>query len=376
MPARFHIAFSFAGAQRSLVAAVAAEAERRLGFSTVFYDDWFEHEIAGRNADLLLQRLYGERCDLVVVCVSADYDDRPWTRLEHEAVRARYQRATSEQERKGVLLIRVGPGDVEGILPNAIVPDVRERPPSAISDLIVDRLNAVSPGLLLPTDLSPEWPSHPPTLRWALANHNEVRRAFAEFITFESPFQLLFVEGPAETGKTTISRQMHAAGYNMPRLRCGRLDLKGTAGLDRQVDLLCLALDICEPPPAPLGARLRSLQEELSRVPQPTLLVLDTYEDAGEAAEWVEERLLVALKRMPWLRIVILGQHVPRAANTPWERLAQERLVLATPTAHDWFDFGREYHPDADDLTLDEVLLAHRLTHGKPALMAQILRPS
>ena len=43
-----------------LVEAVAKEVERRLGESTVFYDEWFEYYIAGPDADLRLQRIYGE----------------------------------------------------------------------------------------------------------------------------------------------------------------------------------------------------------------------------------------------------------------------------------------------------------------------------
>jgi hypothetical protein len=42
MPERFLVAFSLAGEQRELVRAVAEEVERRLGESTVFYDEWFE----------------------------------------------------------------------------------------------------------------------------------------------------------------------------------------------------------------------------------------------------------------------------------------------------------------------------------------------
>ena len=54
------MAFSLAGEQRQLVLPIAQEVEAILGRSTVFYDDWYEHWIAGSDADLLLQKLYGE----------------------------------------------------------------------------------------------------------------------------------------------------------------------------------------------------------------------------------------------------------------------------------------------------------------------------
>jgi len=59
VPTRFAVAFSLAGEQRQLVLPIAQEVEAILGRSTVFYDDWYEHWIAGSDADLLLQELYG-----------------------------------------------------------------------------------------------------------------------------------------------------------------------------------------------------------------------------------------------------------------------------------------------------------------------------
>ena len=61
MPQHFTVAFSFAGAQRSLVKPLAENVEQRLGYASVFDDDWFEHAIAVQDADLLLQAIYRER---------------------------------------------------------------------------------------------------------------------------------------------------------------------------------------------------------------------------------------------------------------------------------------------------------------------------
>ena len=89
MPKRFLVAFSLAGEQRELVRAVALEVERRLGESTVFYDEWFEFYIAGRDADLKLQRIYFEQCELVVICISSAYgnaDHHQFTLLKVDAL--------------------------------------------------------------------------------------------------------------------------------------------------------------------------------------------------------------------------------------------------------------------------------------------------
>ena len=51
VPSKFLVAFSFAGEQRDLVRAVAEVVEQEIGSSNVFFDEWFEHYIAGADAD-------------------------------------------------------------------------------------------------------------------------------------------------------------------------------------------------------------------------------------------------------------------------------------------------------------------------------------
>lgn len=122
---------------------VAQEVEAILGPSTVFYDDWYTHWIAGQDADLLLQRIYGKKSELVVVCVSGAYGDSAWTHAEHRAVRARLMRAATAEGRHQVLPVRVGDGEVDGVLFNEIVPDIRDKTPEETAELIVARLNLV-----------------------------------------------------------------------------------------------------------------------------------------------------------------------------------------------------------------------------------------
>jgi hypothetical protein len=137
------VAFALAGEQRQLVHAVAQEVEAILGRSTVFYDEWYTHWFTGPDEDLLLLTVYGEKAELVVMCVSGAYGDKPWTRTEHHAVRARLRQAGTVRDRLRVLPLRVGDGDVEGILFNEIVPDIRDKTPTEAAELIVARLNLV-----------------------------------------------------------------------------------------------------------------------------------------------------------------------------------------------------------------------------------------
>ncbi|MDH3602250.1 MAG: TIR domain-containing protein [Candidatus Tectomicrobia bacterium] len=90
LPEKFLVAFSFAGEQRDLVRAIAEAVEKKIGSNSVFFDEWFEYYIAGQDADLKLHEIYGERCELAVVCISERYGGKPWTQAEHEAIRARH----------------------------------------------------------------------------------------------------------------------------------------------------------------------------------------------------------------------------------------------------------------------------------------------
>src|ERR1051326_858730 len=130
VPEKFLFAFSFAGEERDLVRSLAEAVEKRLGWGTVFLDEWFEYFIAGNDADIKLQEIYGERCELAVVCVSSRYGEKPWTDAEHAAIRARLMKSGSssgKREGAAVLPVRVGDGDIKNIPFNTIVPDVREK---------------------------------------------------------------------------------------------------------------------------------------------------------------------------------------------------------------------------------------------------------
>lgn len=146
VPERFRVAFSFAGAQRTQVTAVAEALEQRLGRGLVFLDDWYQAYVAGHDADILLQRIYGRNSDLVVMCIAAAYDDRPWTMVEHRALRAlSWGAKAGSRQAMRVLPLRFGDGDVEGVLSNTIAPDVRQLAPDEVADLVLARLHLVDP---------------------------------------------------------------------------------------------------------------------------------------------------------------------------------------------------------------------------------------
>ncbi len=367
------MAFSLAGEQRQLVLAVAQEVEAVLGQSTVFYDDWYTYWIAGQDADLLLHNVYGERAELVVMCVSGDYGDKPWTRAEYRAVRARLMQPSTAEDRHRVLPVRVGDGAVEGVLFNEIVPDIRGKTPQEAAELIIARLNLVR-GYSGDTRPAPaQWPSDVPVLDWPMADHGEARAAFARLLCEEAPERALLVRGASETGKSHMSRQMLRNGRRLPGVACGRLDFKGTANVGVEIEAFAGLLGLEAPTGGTVNERLARIFTELRRRARPALLVFDTYEAAGEATDWIERVLLPHLVSAYWLRVVITGQSVPARAGSIWEEMAGSTLTLQVPGPEDWLAYGRTNR--GDGVSLEFVAQAHQLVQGRSSVLYSLLGP-
>ncbi len=376
LPEKFQVAFSFAGEHRDLVRAIAVAVEKELGSPNVFFDEWFEHYIAGDNADLKLQEIYGEGCALAVVCVSEHYGGKPWTVAEHAAIRARLMKTRGsryERDSLGILPIRVGGGEVKGILFNTIVPDVRTRTVSEAAKLVIDRLHLIVPSLGKGPPPAPNWPEQPPPLHWPMADHSETRAAFERLLTRMAPWRVLLLCGPTEMGKSHITRQMLSNALRVPDLACGCFDFKGTTGMDAEVRAFVQGLDVPLPPAGPkLVERLSQILDALKRRAQPALLIFDTYEDAGEAQDWVNKQLLPSLIRATWLRVVIVGQRVPKRVGATWEADASPLITLKPPPPEDWLLFAQ----DKPGITLEFVRQAHQYCRGKASVLAELLGPT
>jgi hypothetical protein len=374
-PDKCLVAFSFAGEQREFVRLIAEKVEKVLGRGSVFLDEWFEHYIAGADADLKLQEIYGEQCILAVVCVSKCYGNKPWTLAEYEAIRARQMKSRmskSKRDKLGILPIRVGDGDVEGILFNGIIPDFSSKPPAKAAALILKRLFLIRPDLRKSDPNAPDWPENPPLLHWPMADHSEARKAFERLLTRTAPWRFLPICGPSQTGKSHISRQMLSNALSVPNLACGRFDFKGTTDMDTELRAFVQELGISLPTSGRLNERLSHILEGLKQRTQPTLLVFDTYEAAGEAEDWVEKQLLPSLIRATWLRVVITGQRVPKSSDVIWETVTCLPIILTPPPAPDWFAYSKRHR---SDLTLADVETVCRVVGDNVATLAQLFGP-
>jgi hypothetical protein len=84
---QFKVALSYSGDKREYVGKVASELKRRLAPELVFYDQDFTAQLARPKLDALLQRIYLNNSELVVVFFSAEYEKRVWCGLEWRALR-------------------------------------------------------------------------------------------------------------------------------------------------------------------------------------------------------------------------------------------------------------------------------------------------
>ena len=69
--------------------------------------------------------------------------------------------------------------------------------------------------------------------------------------------------------------------------------------MDLEVNGFAEQLNLSPPPQEALVKRLAKILLMLKEDPRPTLLIFDTFEMAGEAADWVRNSLLMTMIRCP-----------------------------------------------------------------------------
>jgi len=133
---RFKVALSFPGEKREYVAAVAAEVKKRLGRDAVFYDKDFTAQLARPNLDTLLQRIYLNNSDLVVVFLCADYERKDWCGLEWRAIRT----IIKNKNDRAIMFMRFDNADVSGSFAIDGHVNLEEHKPLEAARMIAERV--------------------------------------------------------------------------------------------------------------------------------------------------------------------------------------------------------------------------------------------
>jgi hypothetical protein len=130
----FDVSLSFPGEKRSFISQVAAGLRERS--VNVFYDHYFEAELARPNLDILLQRVYRDQSKLVVVFTCRDYEQKEWCGLEWRAIRDLIKTNQSQK----VMLFRFDDAELDGLFSIDGYIDLRRRTPEEAVEAIVRRM--------------------------------------------------------------------------------------------------------------------------------------------------------------------------------------------------------------------------------------------
>lgn len=111
--ADYDVAISFAGEDRAVAKALANELHSRFGLR-IFYDDFEQAALMGKNLTEYLIDIYSNRASFCVVLVSHAYRRKRWTQHEWRAAQAR---AFEEPDADYILPVRLDDAELPGLLP-------------------------------------------------------------------------------------------------------------------------------------------------------------------------------------------------------------------------------------------------------------------
>jgi hypothetical protein len=133
---RFKVAVSFPGEKRRYVSRVVDALRGPLGKDAVFYDYDYQAQLARPNLDTLLQRVYRDRSDLIVVFLCRSYAEKEWCGLEWRAVRDIIK--SKEDER--VMFVRFDDAPVDGLLSIDGYIDGNSHTTKEVADYVLERV--------------------------------------------------------------------------------------------------------------------------------------------------------------------------------------------------------------------------------------------
>jgi biotin-[acetyl-CoA-carboxylase] ligase BirA-like protein len=140
---RFRVALSFPGEHRDFVQRIALSLAERLGKNVVFYDKFFEAELARPNLDIYLQEIYHDHSDLIAVFICSDYEHKEWCGIEWRALRDLLKR----KEASAIMPFRFDNTRIDGLFSIDGYISINGRSPEDIAALILVRLEMKAPSL-------------------------------------------------------------------------------------------------------------------------------------------------------------------------------------------------------------------------------------
>lgn len=132
----FEVAVSFAGEHRKFVEDTCNIVIGQLGENSVFYDNNYKSQLAVPSLDKVLKSIYHSRADLIVVFLSAEYNEKEWCGLEFHAIRDLLRSQNTDK----IMYIRMNDGNVEGVYGIDGYIDGSSHTPEQIAKFILERV--------------------------------------------------------------------------------------------------------------------------------------------------------------------------------------------------------------------------------------------
>lgn len=214
---RFRIAFSFAGEKRDFVKQVADLLAKRFERDRILYDKYHEAEFARNDLGIYLPNLYNRECDLVIVVVCPDYDEKEWTGLEWLAIHDLLQ----QRKRDEVVLSRFDHAQVAGLFRGAGFIELDRKTPDEFATLILERLalneglpkdHYTKPAVVTASVPKTDIPHNLPALQPFFGRENELAK-IADALDPDSRTWGALIDGPGGMGKTSLAVR---AAYDAP----------------------------------------------------------------------------------------------------------------------------------------------------------------
>jgi hypothetical protein len=115
---------------------VAETLKNRLGRGSVFYDKYFTAQLARPNLDTMLQKIYLQNSDLIVVFICEEYEKKEWCGIEWRAIRE----IIKNRSENSVMLMRFDDANIQGLFSIDGYVDLRDHNPSQAAHFILERV--------------------------------------------------------------------------------------------------------------------------------------------------------------------------------------------------------------------------------------------
>lgn len=135
---QFKVAVSFPGEKREFVSEVVELVKTELGQDSVFYDFDYQSQLARLNLDVLLQKIYRDNSDLIVVFLCEEYDEKEWCGIEWRAIRDIIKARSDEK----VMFMRFDNADIKGLFSIDGYVNLKNTSPELASRYILERIQA------------------------------------------------------------------------------------------------------------------------------------------------------------------------------------------------------------------------------------------